>query len=670
MKKIKEIVEESFQLLFPTLKLSDFYMALALFVLTFTLSYNFYYLPAGKLDAIDKLLYVVNKNKLFALLYPPLLFWKWRTSFFLIALAVSAFYLFYRSSKEYPKKLREGKEYGSARWGTSKDIEPFKDMDSPANNVILSKTESLSMNPWQKPWYTQRNKNIMVVGGSGSGKTRYFIKPNLMQMHSSFVVTDPKGTVLAEVGEMLLRGSPREKREVLTKEQKAKGQRLGKEVYEGNSVVYERDAKGRFILEPYKIKVLNLINFLKSMRYNPFRYIKTKKDILTFVNVIIANTNGEGAKSGEDFWVKAERLLYMALVGFILEFLDQEEQHFTSLLKLINAFEVREEDESFKDPVDRIFEDAEKKRPDSFAVLQYKKYKLAAGKTAKSILISCAARLAPFDIPELRELMEEDELDLERLGEEKTALFVIIPDSDSTFNFIAAILYTQMFNLLITRADDVYDGVLPIQVRCLLDEFPNIGLIPQFEKLIATIRSRRISASIVFQTESQCKAIYKDNAETIVGNCDTYVFLGGKENSTLKNLNETLGKETIDTITSGMSYAAQKSSSRNYGRTGRELMTRDELATMPKDKCIVMVSGLYPFYSDKYDITTHPRYKFLGGETGENGKKTPLLDVEAYINQLREKKRIQEGFASWSSKEQATISVELSATELVNMQFN
>ena len=465
------------------------------------------------------------------------------------------------------KKFRQGVEYGSARWGTAADIKPYVDED-PDNNIILSQTERLTMSSRPKNPKYARNKNILVIGGSGSGKTRFFIKPSLLQRHSSYVVTDPKGTLLVECGRMLERGG-------------------------------------------YAIRSLNTINFKKSMHYNPFVYIRSEKDILKLANTIIANTKGEGEKSGEDFWVKAERLYYQALIGLIWYEAPDEEMNFGTLLELINASEAREDDENFKNAVDYLFEELEAKDPDHFAVRQYKKYKLAAGKTAKSILISCGARLAPFDIRELRELMSYDELELDTLGDRKTALFVIISDTDDTFNFVVSIMYTQLFNLLCDKADDEYGGHLPVHVRCLLDEFANIGQIPKFDKLIATIRSREISASIVLQSQSQLKAIYKDSADTIVGNCDTTIFLGGKESSTLKEMSEMLGKETIDLFNTSDTRGTSRSYGINYQKTGKDLMTKDELAVMDGGKCIVQVRGVRPFLSDKYDITKHKRYHLL-----------------------------------------------------------
>lgn len=480
------------------------------------------------------------------------------------------------------KKYRKGMEYGSARWGGAEDIKPYIDPVF-ENNVLLTQTERLMMSSRPKQPKYARNKNILVIGGSGSGKTRFFVKPNLMQMHSSYVVTDPKGTVLIECGKLLQRGR-------------------------------------------YKIKVLNTINFKKSMKYNPFAYLRSEKDILKLVNTIIANTKGDGDKSGEDFWVKAEKLYYTALIGYIWYEAPDEEKNFTTLLEMINASEAREDDEDFKNPVDLMFERLEEKDPEHFAVKQYKKYKLAAGKTAKSILISCGARLAPFDIRELRELMETDEMELDTLGDRKTALFVIISDTDDTFNFVVSILYTQLFNLLCDKADDVYGGRLPVHVRCLLDEFANIGQIPKFEKLIATIRSREISASIILQSQSQLKAIYKDNADTIVGNCDTTLFLGGKEKTTLKEISEILGKETIDSFNTSETRGRELSHGLNYQKLGKELMTQDEIAVMDGGKCILQLRGVRPFFSDKYDITKHPKYKYLSDADPKNA-----FDMEKHI---------------------------------------
>ena len=487
------------------------------------------------------------------------------------------------------KKFRQGVEYGSARWGNAKDIEPY--MDSVfENNVLLTQTERLMMSGRPKQPKYARNKNILVIGGSGSGKTRFFVKPNLMQMHSSYVVTDPKGTVLVECGKMLKKGG-------------------------------------------YAIKVLNTINFAKSMHYNPFAYIRSEKDILKLVNTIIVNTKGEGQQSGEDFWVKAEKLYYTALIAYIWYEAPEEEQNFAMLIDLIDASEAREDDENFKNAVDLLFEELEAENPNHFAVRQYKKYKLAAGKTAKSILISCGARLAPFDIKELRDLMEYDELELDTIGENKTALFVIISDTDTTFNFVVSIMYSQLFNLLCDKADDVYNGRLPVHVRMLLDEFANIGQIPQFEKLIATIRSREISASIILQSKSQLKAIYKDNADTIEGNCDTTLFLGGKEKTTLKELAEVLGKETIDLYNTSDTRGTSQSYGLNYQKTGKELMSQDEIAVMDGGKCIMQLRGVRPFFSDKFDITKHKRYRELSDYDPKNA-----FDIEKYVKHLHHMK--------------------------------
>ena len=498
-----------------------------------------------------------------------------------VVVAVLIKFIVYTKGKN-AKKFRQGKEYGSARWGTKKDIEPYMD-EKFQNNILLTQTERLTMNGRPANPKYARNKNVLVIGGSGSGKTRFYVKPNLMQMHSSYCVTDPKGTIVLECGKML----------------------------EDNG---------------YEIKILNTINFKKSMKYNPFAYLRSEKDILKLVQTIIANTKGEGEKSGEDFWVKAEKLYYTALIGYIFYEAPREEKNFATLLDMIDASEVREDDETYMNPIDRLFEALEKKEPTHFAVKQYKKYKLAAGKTAKSILISCGARLAPFDIQELRDLMKEDELELDTLGGRKTALFVIISDTDDTFNFVVSIMYSQLFNLLCDKADDEYGGRLPVHVRCLLDEFANIGLIPKFEKLIATIRSREISASIILQAQSQLKAIYKDNADTIVGNCDSTLFLGGKEKTTLKELSETLGKETIDLYNTSETRSNQKSFGLNYQKTGKELMSQDEITVMDGGKCIFQLRGVRPFLSDKFDITKHKNYKFL-----EDYDKKNVFDIEEYI---------------------------------------
>lgn len=509
----------------------------------------------------------------------------------------AAFKVFLYFKKKNRKNFRDKEEYGSARWGTEKDIEPYVDSENPKNNIILTKTESLTMNSRVPDIKFARNKNILVVGGSGSGKTRFFVKPNIMQMHSSYVVTDPKGTLVLECGKML--------------------QKAG-----------------------YRIKIINTINMDKSMHYNPFAYIHSEEDILNLANTIISNTQGDGSKSGEDFWVKSERLLYCALIALIYYEFPAEEKNFGTLLWLINQCETREDDETFKNRVDLAFERVEQQKgEDHFAVRQYKKYKLAAGKTAKSILISCGARLAPFDIEKVRKMMAYDEMELDTLGDanQKTALFVIVSDTDDTFNFIVAMMYTQLFNLLCTVADDKYGGRLPTHVRCILDEFANIGQIPKFDKLIATIRSREISASIILQSKSQLKAIYKDNADTIIGNCDTEIFLGGKEKSTLKELSEILGKQTIDLFTTSETRGQSQSSGTNYNRTGRELMSQDELAVMDGGKCIMQIRGTRAFLSDKYDITKHDRYKELSDFNPKN-----TFDITGYVKSKLKVKKTDE----------------------------
>ena len=492
------------------------------------------------------------------------------------------------------KKYRHNMEYGSARWGTHDDIAPYMDPVF-QNNVILTQTERLTMSSRPKNPKYARNKNVLVIGGSGSGKTRFWLKPNLMQMHSSYVVTDPKGTILVECGKMLQRGAPK----------------LGKD---GKPV---KDKHGKIVYEPYQIRVLNTINFNKSMHYNPFSYIHSEKDILKLVTTLIANTKGEG-KAGDDFWVKAETLLYCALIGYIHYEAPVEEQNFSTLIEFINAMEVREDDEEFKNQVDLMFDELEARSPNHFAVRQYKKYKLAAGKTAKSILISCGARLAVFDIAELREITSYDELELDTLGDRRTALFLIMSDTDDSFNFLISMCYTQLFNLLCEKADDVYGGRLPVHVRCLIDECANIGQIPKLEKLVATIRSREISACLVLQAQSQLKAIYNDNADTIIGNMDSSIFLGGKEPTTLKELAAVLGKETIDTYNTGESRGRETSHSLNYQKLGKELMSQDELAVMDGGKCILQLRGVRPFLSDKYDITQHPNYKYTADADPKN----------------------------------------------------
>ena len=501
------------------------------------------------------------------------------------------------------KKYRRGVEYGSARWGRPEDIAPYID-PVPDWNIPLTRTESLTMTSRPKDPKTARNKNILVIGGSGSGKTRFFVKPSLLQMHSSYVVTDPKGQLLRETGKLLAHGGP-------------KRDENGKPV---------RDGRGKVVYEPYRIKVLNTINFSKSMKYNPLAYVRSEKDILKLVNVIIANTKGDGEKSSEDFWIKAERLLYCALIGYIWYEAEPEEKNFITLLELINACEAREDDETYKSPVDILFDELAQAQPEHFAVKQYVKFKMAAGKTLKSILVSCGARLSPFDIKELRDIMTEDELELDTMGDRKTALFLIMSDTDTTFNFVIAMLQSQLFNLLCDKADDLYNGRLPVHVRCLLDEFANIGQIPNFDKLIATIRSREISASIILQSQSQLKTIYKDAADTIVGNCDVTLFLGGKEKSTLKEISELLGKETIDSLSQSENRGAQTSHGLSYQKLGKELMTQDEIAVMDGGKCILQLRGVRPFFSDKYDLTKHPRYKYLSDADKKN-----VFDVERYM---------------------------------------
>ena len=475
------------------------------------------------------------------------------------------------------KKLRKGIEYGSARWGTAEDIKPYMSED-PWMNIPLTATEALTMESRPKQPKYARNKNIVVIGGSGSGKTRFFVKPSVMQMNCSMVITDPKGTLIEECGKMLAKGPPKKDKN-------------------GNIM---KDKSGKVVHEPYVIKVLNTINFSKSLHYNPFAYIRSEKDILKLVTTIIVNTKGEGEKASEDFWVKAEKLLYTALIA------------------LLNESETREEDETYQNPVDMLFEELEAKEPQHFAVRQYKKYKMAAGKTAKSILISCGARLAPFDIAELREIMSYDEMELDKIGDRKTALFLIMSDTDTTFNFVIAMLQSQLFNLLCDKADDEYGGRLPVHVRVIADEFANIGQIPQFDKLIATIRSREISASIILQSQSQLKAMYKDSADTILGNCDTTLFLGGKEKTTLKEMSELLGKETIDLYNTSETRSNQKSFGLNYQKTGKQLMTEDEIAVMDGGKCILQIRGARPFFSDKYDITKHKNYRLLADENEKN----------------------------------------------------
>ena len=544
------------------------------------------------------------------------------------------------------KKFRQGEEYGSAVWGGEKDIEPYMDLSCPENNVILTKTESLTMGKPSAPKFA-RNKNILVIGGSGSGKTRFFVKPNLMQMHSSYVVTDPKGTVLVECGKMLERGRPK----------RVNGKIVYQKTHDGK---YKKDDKGKYIpvYEPYKIKVFNTIDFAKSMHYNPFAYISRKnreKDILKFVEVLIKNTSSSQQPSGDDFWVKAEKLLYTAYIALIFAMYPEDQWNFETLIDMINNSECREDDEEFKNAIDIEFEivecwlnhtnhddpdvmadygdvfeaepDAEQRRMGAFALKQFKAYKLAAGKTAKSILISCSTRLAPFAIDEVLEITSYDELHLDKLGDELSALFIIISDTDATFNFLVAIMYSQLFNLLCTKADNSPGGKLDYHVRCLLDEFANIGEIPQFEKLIATIRSREISASIILQAKSQLKAIYKDNADTIEGNCDTMLFLGGKEKSTLKEISESLGKETIDSFNTSTNRGQSESYGMNYQKLGKELKSQDELAVMDGGKCILQVRGVRPFFSDKFDITRHKQYPMLLDDNPEMG-----FNIEKFVS--------------------------------------
>ena len=515
------------------------------------------------------------------------------------------------------KKYRKNVEYGSARWGTKKDIAPFMDTDR-WNNIILTATEGLMMSGRPKNPAFARNKNVLVVGGSGSGKTRFFIKPNLMQMHSSYVITDPKGTVLVECGKLLQRGAPKRDKS-------------------GNVV---RNKQGKVIYEPYKIRVFNTINFSKSMHFNPFAYIHSEKDILKIVTTLIANTKGEG-KAGDDFWVKAETLLYTALIGYIYYEAPANEQNFATLVEMLNAMEVREDDENFKNAVDLLFDALEQKDPDHFALRQYKKYKLAAGKTAKSILISCASRLAPFDIKEVREITMYDELDLDKLGDERTALFLIMSDTDGTFAFLISLIYSILFNRLCERADDVYGGRLPVHVRCLIDEAANIGQIPNLERLMATIRSREISACLVLQAQSQLKALYKDNADTIIGNCDSSLFLGGKEETTLKSWNSLLGKETIDLYNESVTKGNQESHGQNFQKLGKDLMSMDEIAVMDGGKCLLQIRGVRPFLSDKFDITKHPYYKYLSDYDPKNA-----FNIEDFLS-TRFKPKKDERFVNY-----------------------
>ena len=586
--------------------------------------------------------FMSNLGVAFARIFPSL--HPFDLLFGLVLAGVMRLVLYVKSKNK--KKFRQGEEYGSAVWGGEKDIEPYMDLSCPENNVILTKTESLTMGKPSAPKFA-RNKNILVIGGSGSGKTRFFVKPNLMQMHSSYVVTDPKGTVLVECGKMLERGRPK----------RVDGKVVYRRDDKGN---YLKDKKGRYIpvYEPYKIKVFNTIDFAKSMHYNPFAYISKKnreKDILKFVEVLIKNTSSSQQPSGDDFWVKAEKLLYTAYIALIFAMYPEDQWNFETLIDMINNSECREDDEEFKNCIDLEFEivecwlngtkhedpevmadygdifetkpDAEQRRLGAFALKQFKAYKLAAGKTAKSILISCSTRLAPFAIDEVLEITSYDELHLDKLGDELSALFIIISDTDATFNFLVAIMYSQLFNLLCTKADNSPGGKLTYHVRCLLDEFANIGEIPQFEKLIATIRSREISASIILQAKSQLKAIYKDNADTIEGNCDTMLFLGGKEKSTLKEISESLGKETIDSFNTSTNRGQSESYGMNYQKLGKELKSQDELAVMDGGKCILQVRGVRPFFSDKFDITRHKQYPMLLDDNPEMG-----FNIEKYVS--------------------------------------
>ena len=562
-------------------------------------------------DIGNKLLYAMeHADRILTGLQPS---FNWRDMLTGIVAAVILKLLVWQKQSD-AKKLRKGIEYGSARWGNAEDIKPYMSED-PWMNIPLTATEALTMESRPKQPKYARNKNIVVIGGSGSGKTRFFVKPSVMQMNCSMVITDPKGTLIEECGKMLAKGPPKKDKN-------------------GNIM---KDKSGKVVHEPYVIKVLNTINFSKSLHYNPFAYIRSEKDILKLVTTIIVNTKGEGEKASEDFWVKAEKLLYTALIAFIWYEGDEEEKNLNTLLDLLNESETREEDETYQNPVDMMFQELEERDPQHFAVRQYKKYKMAAGKTAKSILISCGARLAPFDIAELREIMSYDEMELDKIGDRKTALFLIMSDTDTTFNFVIAMLQSQLFNLLCHKADDEYGGRLPVHVRVIADEFANIGQIPQFDKLIATIRSREISASIILQSQSQLKTIYKDAAETISGNCDTMLFLGGKESTTLKEISETLGKETIDLYNTSDTRGQSRSYGLNYQKTGKELMSRDELSVMDGNKCILQLRGVRPFLSDKFDITKHKRYRELSDYDEKNA-----FDVEAYMKHQLKIRRQEE----------------------------
>ena len=565
-------------------------------------------------DIGNKLLYAMeHADRILTGLQPS---FNWRDMLTGIVAAVILKLLVWQKQSD-AKKLRKGIEYGSARWGNAEDIKPYMSED-PWMNIPLTATEALTMESRPKQPKYARNKNIVVIGGSGSGKTRFFVKPSVMQMNCSMVITDPKGTLIEECGKMLAKGPPKKDKN-------------------GNIM---KDKSGKVVHEPYVIKVLNTINFSKSLHYNPFAYIRSEKDILKLVTTIIVNTKGEGEKASEDFWVKAEKLLYTALIAFIWYEGDEEEKNLNTLLDLLNESETREEDETYQNPVDMMFQELEERDPQHFAVRQYKKYKMAAGKTAKSILISCGARLAPFDIAELREIMSYDEMELDKIGDRKTALFLIMSDTDTTFNFVIAMLQSQLFNLLCDKADDEYGGRLPVHVRVIADEFANIGQIPQFDKLIATIRSREISASIILQSQSQLKAMYKDSADTILGNCDTTLFLGGKEKTTLKEMSELLGKETIDLYNTSETRSNQKSFGLNYQKTGKQLMTEDEIAVMDGGKCILQIRGARPFFSDKYDITKHKNYRYLADENEKNRYKVEKELNPQYIPKPEEEVEI------------------------------
>ena len=567
-------------------------------------------------DIGNKLLYAMeHADRILTGLQPS---FNWRDMLTGIVAAVILKLLVWQKQSD-AKKLRKGIEYGSARWGNAEDIKPYMSED-PWMNIPLTATEALTMESRPKQPKYARNKNIVVIGGSGSGKTRFFVKPSVMQMNCSMVITDPKGTLIEECGKMLAKGPPKKDKN-------------------GNIM---KDKSGKVVHEPYVIKVLNTINFSKSLHYNPFAYIRSEKDILKLVTTIIVNTKGEGEKASEDFWVKAEKLLYTALIAFIWYEGDEEEKNLNTLLDLLNESETREEDETYQNPVDMMFQELEERDPQHFAVRQYKKYKMAAGKTAKSILISCGARLAPFDIAELREIMSYDEMELDKIGDRKTALFLIMSDTDTTFNFVIAMLQSQLFNLLCDKADDEYSGRLPVHVRVIADEFANIGQIPQFDKLIATIRSREISASIILQSQSQLKAMYKDSADTILGNCDTTLFLGGKEKTTLKEMSELLGKETIDLYNTSETRSNQKSYGLNYQKLGKQLMTEDEIAVMDGGKCILQIRGARPFFSDKYDITKHPNYKYLSDADPKNWFRPEIELNPQYVPKPEEEVEVTE----------------------------